>query len=95
MGDTGLKMMEQFGEDNEFILTWMLKPWFKVSFYFEEAKYTSFVPFKLLFFFFSGSSSVLEYLHVDFVAVVADVCAVVNVVATFAVENTSQNIQRM
>lgn len=50
MGDTGLKMMEQFGEDNEFILTWMLKPWFKVSFYFEEAKYTSFVPFKLLFF---------------------------------------------
>uniref|UniRef100_A0A0K0DD08 Nucleotid_trans domain-containing protein n=1 Tax=Angiostrongylus cantonensis TaxID=6313 RepID=A0A0K0DD08_ANGCA len=31
MGDTGLKLMEQFGEDEK-VLQWMLKPWFKASF---------------------------------------------------------------
>ncbi|CAI5454149.1 unnamed protein product [Caenorhabditis angaria] len=32
MGDTGLKLMEQFGEDEK-ILQWMLKPWFKWTFF--------------------------------------------------------------
>ncbi|CAI4227864.1 unnamed protein product [Auanema sp. JU1783] len=32
LGDTGLKLMEQFGEDNETILNWMVKPWFKYLF---------------------------------------------------------------
>ncbi|KAK6054141.1 DnaJ domain protein, partial [Cooperia oncophora] len=30
MGDAGLKLLEQFGED-ETVLHWLLKPWFKVS----------------------------------------------------------------
>ncbi|CCD68570.1 J domain-containing protein [Caenorhabditis elegans] len=32
MGETGLKLMEQFGEDEK-ILQWMLKPWFKWTFF--------------------------------------------------------------
>uniref|UniRef100_A0A1I7XD92 Cysteine string protein n=1 Tax=Heterorhabditis bacteriophora TaxID=37862 RepID=A0A1I7XD92_HETBA len=32
MGDTGLKLMEQFGEDEK-ILQWLLKPWFKWVFF--------------------------------------------------------------
>uniref|UniRef100_A0A8R1I2N8 J domain-containing protein n=1 Tax=Caenorhabditis japonica TaxID=281687 RepID=A0A8R1I2N8_CAEJA len=32
MGETGLKVMEQFGEDEK-ILQWMLKPWFKWTFF--------------------------------------------------------------
>ncbi|KJH49893.1 DnaJ domain protein [Dictyocaulus viviparus] len=33
MGDTGLKLIEQFGEDEK-VLQWLLKPWFKASGYF-------------------------------------------------------------
>ncbi|CAJ0601922.1 unnamed protein product [Cylicocyclus nassatus] len=32
MGETGLKLMEQFGEDEK-VLQWMLKPWFKWVFF--------------------------------------------------------------
>ncbi|ETN75837.1 hypothetical protein RB195_002194 [Necator americanus] len=32
MGDTGLKLMEQFGEDEK-VLQWLLKPWFKWVFF--------------------------------------------------------------